>query len=455
MLKRRGFARRGSARLRAVVFGLLMCPVAVLCVLVLVYRRPSPPPLLAPPQSANSSLKQRPLHFIYTVGCGGASDTDWQLLQSNVLDSSFRQVGQRGKLTRLVSGCVDDPIKQKAMSQSVLDNLDVVFLPGNDRPDNARVYVQANRPTTLQRYLNDLLLLDGSNYALNTVLVVLDPDFVFRKTLDDGLLFMVGPGRFLTQAYSLQDPNSYAMEACKEAALTAPHLPAHVCHELVGLRSYKEFHGGVPYMLEIKDWLKLLEWWIPLIGPVLKRYPGIESDMISWALAAKLAGLQGTRHIGFMATCMSSETLPVSVLEQQTWLHLCQSYYLPETRGGEFEVNPTSELEHIMSRAKPKPEEKFMYVFNKHWLKSSRLLEDCTVPLLVGPPSLPNGITGSRELWFQHVLQEAITAYNRAVVEFRAKYFSHCQPSASTKGLILHEIHRSRYGGGWSHSINL
>lgn len=451
MLKRRVFARRGSARLRAVVFGLLLCPVVLLCVLVLLYRHPSPPPLLAAPQPG----LQRPLHFVYTVGCGGASDTSWQLLQSNALDSSFRQVGQRGKLTRLVSGCVDDPVMQKAMSQSVLDELDVVFLPGNDRPDNARVYVQANRPTTLQRYLNDLLL-RGGGYALDTVLVVLDPDFVFRKTLDDGLLFMVGPGRFLTQAYSLQDPRLYAVEACKEAALAAPHLPAHLCHELDKVKSFKEFHGGVPYMLEIRDWLKLLEWWIPLIGPVLKRYPGIESDMISWALAAKLAGLQGTRHIGFMATCMSSETLPVSVLEQQTWLHLCQSYYLAETRGGEFEVNPASELEHILSRAKPKPGVQFMYVFNKHWLKSSRLLEDCAVPLLVGPPSLPNGITGARDLWFQHVLLEAVAAYNRAVLEFRAKYFAHCQPAAPPgKGLILHEIHRSRYGGGWSHSISL
>jgi hypothetical protein len=73
----------------------------------------------------------------------------------------------------------------------------------------------------------------------------------------------------------------------------------------------------VPYLLLIQDWLKLLEVWIPLIAPVLIRYPGIESDMVSWAVAAKAVGLEGTREYGFMATCMSSESASVSSMQDQ------------------------------------------------------------------------------------------------------------------------------------------
>lgn len=38
-------------------------------------------------------LKDRPLQFIYTVGCGGSSDAEWQALQSQALDQSFIDVG--------------------------------------------------------------------------------------------------------------------------------------------------------------------------------------------------------------------------------------------------------------------------------------------------------------------------------------------------------------------------
>lgn len=178
--------------------------------------------------------------------------------------------------------------------------------------------------------------------------------------------------------------------------------------------------------------------------------------MISFAIAAKLSNVKPLLQHNFMATCMSMESLPVPKLDEQYFLHLCQSYYVPETRGDNYQVNSASELHYIVSRSWIHDE--YVFVFNKHWLHNSRLLEDCSVPLLVAPPPLPaDKQLSPRHLWHQHVAEQAVDKYNRAIVAFRDKYLDRCigKSAEPNTGLILHEIHRNRYNGGWNHAIQL
>jgi len=323
-----------------------------------------------------------------------------------------------------------------------------------------RTYVQANRPTALKLFFENHV----QNEDPDTVYVVLDPDFLFRLPFPEPGIEAVMPRRFVTQFYSLQDPIYYALNACREALNGTEKLAD--CDNLKNKirSSYSKYYAGVPYLLLRQDWLLLLEYWIPLIGPVLLRYPGIESDMISWSIAAAVAGIEpAQQRTDLMATCMSSERADVeTVMKKQVFLHLCQSYYVPETRqNSQLKVNAIQEIPYIVSRRGGwLDDQTHVFVFNKHWLKRSKLLESCTVPLLLGPPPLPASSSVSPYLaWHQSVLDEAIPMYNRAVIEFRLKYFSdkaECLLSSSetSKALILHENHRSRFGGGWNHVVD-
>ena len=402
----------------------------------------------------------RNLNFIYTIGCDGASDATWQLLQSTVLDYSFLKVGQRGALTRIISGCVDNVEKQKLMSQSLVPHISVKFFPSADQIEagsGKKTYVQANRPTALRAYFNsaEIAAADPS-----TIYIVLDPDFVFRKRISDDVFDLVQIGSFLTQKYSLSNPSNYAYEACLEAFSMPPgnvtSAAKKKCEKIKDHRSFDKFYGGVPYILLRNDWLKLLDYWIPLIGPVLQRYPGIESDMISWAIAAAGSGLTGNFRKDFMATCMSSHHVAVEVLSNQFFLHLCQSYYVGETRDEHYRVNPKHELPYITSGSW-NPGETHIYVFNKHWLKRSHLLDSCNTPLLILPPPLSEKSASVPYKWHHFVATEAVQAYNDAVVAFRKKYLSCSSGNQrdASRGLVLHEIHRNRYNGGWNHAIDL
>lgn len=421
--------------------------------------------LATAPTLVDEKEEPRKLHFIYTIGCGGHSDSNWQLLQSNALDQSFIDAKQRGKLTRLVSGCVTDEKAKALMSQTIYSDLDIQFVPSQDKVGK-KVYVQANRPFALLRYFSTLVPDEN-----DTVYIVIDPDFIFRRALDESLLVNIKPGHYVSHSYTLLDPTSYAHQACIEASalvfnssVIQPQMLKE-CERIKSLKSFRKYYAGVPYMLVRNDWLKLLQYWIPLIGPVLERYPGIESDMISWSLAASLCDFQPHLQSTFMATCMSSESASAeNVLEKQMFLHLCQAYYLPEIREGhQYHVNLVTELPYIFSPSITKwfKDTKYAYVFNKHWLRRSLLLEDCGKPLLLNPPQLDAAQKDPHYFWHRKVIEEAIYAYNRAIVEFRLKVL-HCSKqdvelllSSSKQGLILHETHHDRFGGGWNHVIDL
>lgn len=297
----------------------------------------------------------------------------------------------------------------------------------------------------------------------NTAYIVLDPDFIFRKPIPDSYFDQLRPGFFVSQKYSLMDPASYAFAACVEGISERHNNETYAkeaCSLIPDMPSFSNtFAAGVPYILIRKDWLKLLDYWIAMLGPVLLRYPGIESDMISWGLAAAAIGMKSKLYTNFMATCMSHENASEEELNRQIFLHLCQSYAVPETRLGEqYLVNPLKELPYIVTPDKAEYQNStYVFVFNKHWLKSSKLLKTCTVPLLIGPPNfVAPGPPSRRLVWHHTVATEAVNKINRAVVQYRYKYFPEskdCVLVENSLGLILHENHKNRFGGGWNHAI--
>lgn len=199
-----------------------------------------------------------PVHFIVTIGC-----SEWQLLQATVLEHSFVDVNQRGLLTRLVSGCDDDKEElQERMSQSVYSNISVVFVGGRESVqvgEKKRKYAQANRPQGLKEFFNMDHIASASQ---DTVYIVIDPDFIFLKPIPSSVTDQVRRGTMVSHKYNLANPRGYASQACVEALGKSPD-----CKVLEKFDAFHHFFAGVPYMLVREDWLRLLDYWIPLIGP--------------------------------------------------------------------------------------------------------------------------------------------------------------------------------------------
>lgn len=153
-------------------------------------------------------------------------------------------------------------------------------------------------------------------------------------------------------------------------------------------------------------------------------------------------------------------------------LHLCQRYYVRETREREeYRVTPLQEIKSQGSfsyeafQARPSSEraaDTYLYVFNKHWLKNACALccdKDREWWQLLGPPLPPMvvhdqemaeiyGARGSRGyVWHETVVDEAVQAYNEAILDWLrgdCPYLPTDPHALERKKLIMHEMHAGR-----------
>jgi len=378
------------------------------------------------------------LHFVYSLGCQtghSGVDDEWQLLQALVLDHSFHKAGQRGRLTRLVSGCeAKEHARHLLMT---LGNTETIFFPRNDKVDG-KTYVQVNRPRALLEFFN----VHVKDAPADTIYIVIDPDFVFRRRVDDQVFAAVAPGTMVTQYYGLNTAlfKQWAKRACTQAGFTDE------CAAMDTIRSSEPFSVGVPYIMLRADWLNVLPVWLKFIPSTLRFYPGIESDMYAFVMASTLLQQRRVTRLDLMITCMWSERASLDDLRASTFLHLCQDYSVAETRGLPYRVNPTKEVWSETRRARH-PNVTHAFVFNKHWLKTSKL-QECGTPLLVEPPPIVGEETDTQDRWHRFLAHEAVAAYNDAMRAFKG-------PSCNTETrLIMHEMHRNTFGGRLNHVID-
>ncbi|KAG1688714.1 hypothetical protein DVH05_003151 [Phytophthora capsici] len=162
------------------------------------------------------------LHFVFTTSCDPYQD--WQ---SEALAQSFARVGQRGALTRIVSGCSDDAVKELLRrTQKSSPHLrihvtrDFRSLPSfkevSDDVEKASTpddYAPYNKPFGLRDWLES-----ANPPVREELIVVLDPDFLFIRQ------FAVNTGGRVTTAKGV-DSGNYERDA-----------------EVVeGMRQYKRF----------------------------------------------------------------------------------------------------------------------------------------------------------------------------------------------------------------------
>jgi len=121
------------------------------------------------------NLSTPTIHFIYTTGCD-----DYQLTHSVVFDSSWKAVGNVGRLTRITAGCKTAEDRE-TMSKSPLhgDPHFAVFHATGDLariPATGEIYPARSRPHAIGQWM-------AIAYPTEAVVAMLDPDFVFFKPI--------------------------------------------------------------------------------------------------------------------------------------------------------------------------------------------------------------------------------------------------------------------------------
>uniref|UniRef100_H3GZ29 Hydroxyproline O-arabinosyltransferase-like domain-containing protein n=1 Tax=Phytophthora ramorum TaxID=164328 RepID=H3GZ29_PHYRM len=145
------------------------------------------------------------LHFVFTTSC--EPHQDWQ---SEALAQSFARVGQRGALTRVVSGCSDDAVKElMRRTQKSSPHLRIhvtrdfrslpTFKEVSDEVEKASTpddYAPYNKPFGLRDWLES-----ANPPVREELVVVLDPDFLFIRP------FAVNTGGRVTTAKGVDSGN--------------------------------------------------------------------------------------------------------------------------------------------------------------------------------------------------------------------------------------------------------
>ena len=328
------------------------------------------------------------LHFVFTTSC-----EPHQHWQSEALAQSFARVGQRGALTRIVSGCSIDAEKellrrthQSSPHVRIHVTRDFRALPApieassetEQRSSTPDEYTPYNKPFGLRDWLES-----ANPPVREDLVVVLDPDFLFirrfavntggRVTSAKGVnsgdyardaeviegmrqykRFFVYSGARDNVSDTVTDGVAVAQRWSQYLGTTAFENSSSICPECakVSEANASEFYAvGPPYALTRKDLTQLIDDYCNMT--VLKREQRNRefwmSEMLGYLLAAAKHGVKhttfdnlalgnkGDDYTGFVSImkgnpCADPVT-PIIPGEAPPLLHMRQSYEASDDRG--------------------------------------------------------------------------------------------------------------------------
>jgi hypothetical protein len=394
------------------------------------------------------------LHFVFTTSCEPYQD--WQ---SEALAQSFARVGQRGALTRIVSGCSDDEVKallRRTHQSSPHLRIHVtrdfrslpVFKEVSDEVEKASTpddYAPYNKPFGLRDWLES-----ANPPVREELVVVLDPDFLFirpfavntggrvtsAKGVDSGdyehdtevVEGMRQYKRFFVYAGARDAKN--VTDAVKDGVAVAQRWSEYlgtaafenssaICPECAAVSkadAAEYFAVGPPYAITRRDLTQLMDDYCNMT--VLKREQMKRehwmSEMLGYSLAAAKHGVKHTTfdnlalgnkaddYTGFVSLMKGNPcedpVTPIIPGEAPPLLHGCHSYEADDDRG-------------------------LKWMFYKQLMPNDLFACDSW---LLAPPPPSVWIMAKRSRDKQRMLEAyglctSIKVFNQALVDFKAK----------------------------------
>ncbi|CAI5708142.1 unnamed protein product [Peronospora destructor] len=392
------------------------------------------------------------LHFVFTTSC--EPHQDWQ---SEALAQSFARVGQRGALTRIVSGCSNDAVKEllrrthkSSPHLRIHVTRDFRSLPAYKKvsdevektttPDD---YAPYNKPFGLRDWLKS-----SNPPVLEELVVVLDPDFLFMRrfavntggrvtspgNVDSGNYardaeviegmrqykpFFVYTGSRENVSDTVTDGVAVAQRWSNYLGTTAFENSSSICPECAKVSKADAadyFAVGSPYVITRNDLMQLMDDYCNMT--VLKREQTNRelrmSEMLGYLLAAAKHGVKHTTFDNLaLGNKVDDYTDFVSIMKGNP----CKDPISPMISG---EVPP---LLHGYHSYEADDDRNFKWVFNKSLMPNNLFTCDSW---LLAPPPASVWTRAKQSLDKQRMLEAygvctSIKVLNQALVDFKTK----------------------------------
>lgn len=251
-----------------------------------------------PDKSSNSIGESKPasevpdgshVHIIFSTDCKPFMD-----YQTLVLFHSAQLVGQKGPVTRIVSGCTKE--KQEELTQlykKLYPLYNAHFTPDFSGPHK---YVYFNKPYGLKHWLEHA----DPPVGPEAVVALLDPDMILMRPItgevrgmdnlkysglaEDQLFDRVVRGKPIAAVYGLGAPWTQENHRFfNKREICEPDSPCLTVNEAFGDEHYSV---GPPYILHRDDMLRIAISWCRYAPKVHKQYPELLAEMYAYSIAA-------------------------------------------------------------------------------------------------------------------------------------------------------------------------
>jgi len=367
------------------------------------------------------------LHIVFTTDC-----TPYQNWQSEVLFYSWKKVGQRGRITRIVADCPDDAAKQSAFKTAVEDPRLSVYYSDHSHQN----FAWANKPNGIGNFLRK------ANFEEDFILL-LDPDMVMVKEFTDHIpgknKFTVAKGAAIGQRFGIGGRwATWHLKECVCKSCTKTDW----C-KIDDRKANEWFSVGPPLIMHKDDWKNVAPRWVEYMHIIKDKrlYEGIEVDMYAYALASAENNLPHNTTDDFMVSNINDlhgegwgrtgTGMGGPPGDDSPWvLHYCQAYYLCKNSA---RTKPGTEC-----RLYTNFHDKTGYLWHKGHPPAD-ILANCQHPLIVPPPmdaavlkTMDQKVHGQYR--HAYMLTNLVPRVNEALANYKKKF---C-PNWETKyGIVL------------------
>ncbi|GBG26236.1 Peptidyl serine alpha-galactosyltransferase [Hondaea fermentalgiana] len=380
------------------------------------------------------------LHIIFSSGCNY-----FQHWQSELLLATAKLVGQRGRITRIVSGCHDrsaETIQHRhqtfpagkndllvpmlELNRSVNDEFGLYVTPSFE---GARDFPWINKPSSIEYFMTHAR--PELDRLGETVVAILDPDFVFLRPLSqsetdpqdiiasrgqdtnparNSPIDWVRRGRPVAQRYGLEGHwASYGRDSLLKIIGDA-NSPA---LSYTKSEAARDTSVGPPLMLHVDDLAVLSKLWAKYMLPVLERGKDILADMWAYSIASAHLGLRHTTLDHYMVSVHGKSGQGYTFVDEYSDLS-CQNPL--STPGARLPV-----FIHMASNYKAPDPKVGPWMFHKGHVPADIL--DCKSPLIIQPPDdlwrITDNWKAKQNAW---MLCHIIFNLNRVASLYKAKF---------------------------------
>jgi len=289
--------------------------------------------------ASSSSPSSSRLHLVFSTDC-----SLYQHWQSYALYYSAVQVGQRGKITRLISGCDANQMEQMMQwhRQNVLPLQDTPtakkftlhFTPNYDHPI-VKEYIYVNKPFALLHYFqyyDETATPEGFSTSAfhlqlrltttklspflqpDDIIAVIDPDMVFLRPLSHDFTPsntfqpVYAPGNEFDPTDPYTSTSTHNVTTVQHGHPFAPKYDVGDAWRYFNLKyitksdtspalnvtqeeALSHYAVGSPYMATIQDMYALTPLWLDSVATVREEFPEHISEMYSYIIGAAHANL--------------------------------------------------------------------------------------------------------------------------------------------------------------------